>query len=131
MGKFVNSVLFLGAILAIAIVLSGYKENFELIPGSYPASLNNPLLSSIFNVKQNPGLSDNTISTQYLLNPNEFAGGYNQATNNKKYWDSPCDGTAFPPSICGGIYEKRNKKKDTFCRPVLNCRRVGFYCSAV
>ena len=30
MGKFINGVLFLGAILAIFVVLSGYKENFEL-----------------------------------------------------------------------------------------------------
>ena len=31
MAKLLNSLLFLGAILAIALVLSGYKETFELI----------------------------------------------------------------------------------------------------
>ena len=129
MGKFVNSVLFLGAILAIALVLSGYKENFELLPGSYPDSLSNPLLSDIYRVKQHPGLSNNTISTQYLLDPDEFAGGYNQAINNKKYWDSPCDGTSYPPNICGGLYEKKSIEKKQFCNPGFNCRRVGFYCS--
>ena len=30
MSKLLNSLLFLGAILAIALVLSGYKESFEL-----------------------------------------------------------------------------------------------------
>ena len=41
----------------------------------------------MYNVKPDPGLSGNDAHNQYLLNPNEFACGYNQASNNKKYWD--------------------------------------------
>ena len=132
MGKFVNGVLFLGAILAIFLVLSGYKENFELsMAGEYPSAFTKAMLSDIYNVNPNPGLSNRTINTQYLLDPNEFAGGYDQATNNKKYWDSPCDGTAYPPNICGGLYEKTKMKKEKVCNPGFDCRRVGFYCSVV
>ena len=112
MGKFVNGFLFLGAILAIFLVLSGYKENFELsMAGEYPSAFTKAMLSDIYNVNPNPGLSNRTINTQYLLDPNEFAGGYDQATNNKKYWDSPCDGTAYPPNICGGLYETKEFEK--------------------
>jgi len=121
-----NHLIFLGGILAIALVLSGYKENFELNPAKFPNKL---LLADMYNVKPDPGLSSNDAHNQYLLNPNEFACGYNQASNNKKYWDTPCDGTAYPPNICGGLYEKKHFTKKKVCRPGFNCRRVGFYCS--
>ena len=95
MGKFINSLLFLGAILAIGLVLSGYKENFELMPSKVPSRL---LLDGVYPVKPNPGLSDNGNNAQYLLDPNEFAGSYKSVTNNKKEWDTPCDGSSFPPT---------------------------------
>ena len=69
---------------------------------------NKLLLADMYNVKPDPGLSGNDAHNQYLLNPNEFACGYKQASNNKKYWDTPCDGTAYPPNICGGLYEKKH-----------------------
>jgi len=132
MDKFVRGLLVLTAILGIALILSGYKENFELQPGKYPSAFTKALLQNIYNVKSKPGLSDRTSQSQYLLDPNEFAGGYEQATNNKKYWDSPCDGTAFPPTICGGLYEKgREDEGEKVCNPGFNCRRVGFYCSNI
>ena len=108
MGKFVNGVLFLGAVLAIILVLGGHKENFQLRAGNYPSSLNKALLADIYKVNPNPGLSKNTLKTQYLLDPDEFAGGYCQATNNKRYWDSPCNGLTTPPDMCGGLYKKRH-----------------------
>ena len=37
MSKFLNSILFLGAILEIGLVLSGYIENFELMPTKIPS----------------------------------------------------------------------------------------------
>ena len=126
MGKFINSLLFLGAILAIGLVLSGYKENFELMPSKFPSRL---LLDGDYPIKPNPGLSDNGNKQQYLLNPTEFAGGYEQATNNRKYWKTPCDGSSFPPTICGGVYGNKNIEKDKVCQPGFDCRRVGFFCS--
>ena len=131
MGKFINGLLFLSAILAIGLILSGYKENFELMPGNYPSSLVKGLVSDTYPMQPNPGLSLNTIEKQYLINPTEFAGGYDQATNNKKYWDSPCDGTAYPPNICGGLYQKIKIKKPKSCNPGFDCRRVNFYCSSI
>ena len=126
MSKLLNSLLFLGAILAIALVLSGYKESFELMPSKYPS---NVLLYDSYPVNQNPGLSNDGSSQQYLLDPNEYAGGYQQATNNRKYWETPCDGSSFPPTICGGLYNKKNIEKDKVCRPGFDCTRVGFFCS--
>ena len=128
MSKFLNSILFLGAILAIGLVLSGYKENFELMPTKIPSRV---LLADSYPVKGNPGLSDNGNAEQYLLDPVEFAGGYTQATNNKKYWETPCDGSAFPPTICGGLYNNKSIEEDKTCQPGFDCRRVGFFCSSI
>ena len=64
MSKFLNSILFLGAILAIGLVLSGYKENFELMPTKIPSRV---LLADSYPVKGNPRLSNNGNAEQYLL----------------------------------------------------------------
>ena len=128
MSKILNSILFLGAILAIGLVLSGYKENFELMPGKYPNKL---LLADSYPVKSNPGLSDNGNQEQYLLNPNIYIGHYEMNTNNKKYWDIPCYGKAYPPTMCGGLYGTKIQPKEKLCRPGFDCRRVGFFCSSI
>ena len=44
MAKLLSSLLFLGAILAIALVLSGYKESFALMPTNYPSDLAKSIL---------------------------------------------------------------------------------------
>ena len=121
----INCLLVLCAFLAIGLVLSGYKENFELMPDNFPSRL---LLADTYKVKSNPGLSD---GKQYLIDPVEFAGGYEQVTNNKKIWDTPCDGSTIPPRLCGGLYEKSSIDEDKTCMPGFDCRRVGFYCSVL
>ena len=116
MSKFINSLLFLGAILAIGLVLSGYKENFELMPSKVPSRL---LLDGVYPVKPNPGLSDNGNNAQYLLDPNEFAGSYKSVTNNKKEWDTPCDGSSFPPTFVEVFMVKKTLKLQKPVNPGL------------
>jgi len=118
----------LGAILAIGLVLSGYKETFELMPGKYPSRV---LLADSYPVKTNKGLSDNGSNEQYLLDPSVFIGDYKLVTNNQKYWDTPCNGSSFPPTICGGLYGEKKETEEKICRPGFNCRRVGFFCSLI
>lgn len=128
MSKILNSLLFLAAILAIGLVLSGHKENFELMPDNIPSRL---LLDGSYPVKYTKGKSDNGNKEQYLLNPVEFVGDYNQATNNKKYWETPCNGSANIPGVCGKLYGEKNIKKEGVCQPGFDCRRVGFFCSNI
>ena len=127
MSKFLNSLLFLAAILAIGLVLSGHKENFELMPDNFPSRL---LLDGSYPVKTT-GLIDNSNKQQYLLNPVEFTGDYKQATNNKKYWETPCNGEATTPDVCDELYGEKNIEKEAICRPGFDCRRVGFFCSTI
>tara|TARA_B110000971_G_scaffold208480_1_gene233657 strand:- start:2248 stop:2631 length:384 start_codon:yes stop_codon:yes gene_type:complete len=126
MSKFLNSLLFLAAILAIGLVLSGHKENFELMPDNFPSRL---LLADSYPVKTPNGLNNAGNNQQYLLNPVEFAGDYKKSTNNKKYWETPCNGEATTPDVCHEIYGETNIKKDKVCQPGFDCRRIGFFCS--
>tara|TARA_B110000008_G_C16580872_1_gene408246 strand:+ start:67 stop:456 length:390 start_codon:yes stop_codon:yes gene_type:complete len=128
MSKILNSLLFLGAILAIGLVLSGHKENFELRPDNITSRL---LLADSYPVKTPDGLNNTGNNQQYLLNPVEFAGDYNQVTNNKKYWENPCNGTVNIPDVCGELYGEKNIKKEGVCQPGFDCRRVGFFCSNI
>ena len=66
MSKFLNSLLFLAAILAIGLVLSGHKENFELMPDNFPSRL---LLADSYPVKTPNGLNNTGNNQQYLINP--------------------------------------------------------------
>ena len=124
MSKFLNSLLFLAAILAIGLVLSGHKENFELMPDNFPSRL---LLADSYPVKASKWV--NTGNQQYLINAIEFAGDYKQSTNNKKYWETPCNGSTTIHDVCGELYGETNIKKDESCQPGFDCRRVGFFCS--
>ena len=127
MSKFLNSLLFLAAILAIGLVLSGHKENFELMPDNFPSRL---LLADSYPVKASNKL--NTANNQqYLLNPVEFAGDYKKSTNNKKYWETPCNGDATTPDVCDEIYGEISIKKESVCQPDFDCRRIGFFCSKI
>ena len=126
MSKFLNSLLFLAAILAIGLVLSGHKENFELMPDNFPSRL---LLADSYPVKARGGLNNTGNNQQYLINPVEFAGDYKKSTNNKKYWETPCNGTTTIHDVCGDLYGETDIKKDESCQPGFDCRRVGFFCS--
>ena len=79
MVSFVNIILILLGILAVFFVLSGYKENFELISKEVNEKL---LFNEIKEVK-------------------------NKEKERKK------------------LQEKKN------CRPIYNCRRVGYFCSKI
>ena len=77
--SFINIILMILAVLAVFFILSGYKENFELMP----KQINEKLL-------------------------------YNEMKTVK-------------------IKEKERKKlqEKKNCRPVYNCRRVGYFCSKI
>ncbi len=77
--SFINIILIILAALAVFFILSGYKENFELMPKQINEKL---LYNEIKNVK-------------------------NKEKERKK------------------LQEKKN------CRPVYNCRRVGYFCSKI
>jgi len=123
------------AILGIFFVIGNYKEGFSsLTPGLFPSSTEYTLLYPEFEMKKNPGLSEFGMAKAYKLYPTFAVGSFAQVTNNKRYWDSPCNGLTTPPEMCGGLYKPSNVSQKNNCtiKPPKNewtCNRVNFYCS--
>jgi hypothetical protein len=127
-GLLLNCTVVLILILGILIVVGGNKEGF-LSSGSYPASVDNPMMvNSAYPYRTPGGLSDGNYSDQWKLYPVWAVGSYEQKTNNIKYWPQPCNGTAAPADICGGLYEKITPKDPCTPPPQRNCMRVNYYC---
>jgi len=102
-GLLLNCTVILALLLGILIVLGGNRT-----PG---------------------GLSDENYSEQWKLYPVWSVGSYKQKTNNIKYWPQPCNGTAAPADVCGGLYKKIIPEDRCTPPPQRNCRRVNYYCN--
>jgi len=128
-GAALNYVLFGMAILGILVILGGYKETF-LSPGIYPESDTKGLLFGDYKMKKNPGLSDMSASTAWKLYPSYAVGSYEQTTNNKRYWPTPCNGWTTPSDMCGGLYQKKSFDIEAPKSPPWGCLRVNYYCTS-
>jgi len=122
-----NSILLVFAVLGIMSILLRYKESF-LSPGMYPSSDEQGILAGEYQMQPNPGLSSYNSTTAWELYPSYAVGSYAQITNNKKYWESPCNGLSTPPDMCGGIYQQKTVTAPTQSPPESDCRRVNYYC---
>jgi hypothetical protein len=131
LGLILNVILAGLAISGILYILDGYKETF-LSPGVYPQSDEKGILNQ-YTMRSKPELSDATYSSEWLLYPTSPVGSYSQVTNNKRYWEQPCNGLMAPANFCNSLYKKKKITAPTAtCRPGLSCpgaERVNFYCS--
>ena len=110
-GLLLNCTVILTLLLGILIVLGGKKEGF-LSSGSYPASVDNPMMvDSKYPYRTPGGLSDENYSEQWKLYPVWSVGSYKQKTNNIKNWPQPCNGTAAPADMYVGDYIKKLHQK--------------------
>ncbi len=124
------------AILGIMFILNKKKEGFHnLTPGIYPMSDTKGLLYPTYQMKNNPGLSDLDMQRAYKLYPSYAVGSYAQITNNKRYWETPCNGLSTPPDFCGGLYKPRHCDHPPVVPPPKlgdeSCNRVNYYCSKI
>ena len=149
-GLLLNCFVLIIMVLGILMVLYDTRESF-LGSGSYPKSVMKPILTNAYPLKTPGGLSNWNYSSQWKLFPIWAVGSYDQKTNNIKDWPQPCNGTAAPADICGGLYKKKHMSRP--CNPPLgghdcifseflegrptpcippppqrNCKRVNYYC---
>lgn len=128
-GLLLNCTVILALLLGILIVIGGKKEGF-LSRGAYPTSVDNPMMvNSEYPYRAPGGLSNENYSEQWKLYPIWSVGSYKQKTNNIKYWPQPCNGTAAPADICGGLYKKITPVDTCTPPPKRNCQRVNYYCN--
>jgi len=116
-------------VLGILMVLYDSRENF-VDSGIYPKSVTQPILTNSYPLKTPGGLSSWNYSSQWKLFPIWSVGSYKQKTNNVRYWEQPCNGTAAPADMCGGLYNKKKTPSDCIPPPpIRNCRRVNYFCT--
>ena len=134
---FLNMSLSILAILGIFFVIGNHKEGFTGFSSApFQSSMNTGLLYPEYDIHNKPSLSEYGMEKAYKLYPTYAVGTYAQETNNKRYWDSPCNGWTTPPEMCGGLYkpsEISQKEKCSVKAPKneWTCNRVNFYCSDI
>tara|TARA_R110002073_G_scaffold74385_1_gene181914 strand:+ start:4916 stop:5311 length:396 start_codon:yes stop_codon:yes gene_type:complete len=125
---FMNGIIICVLILGIMMVLTDIREGF--IPHGKINEVDNPLLTNYYPLKTPGGLSTWNYSSQWKLYPTWSLGSYKQETNNTKKWTQPCNGTAAPADMCGGLYDTIDVEEECLVNPPSrNCRRVNYYCS--
>jgi hypothetical protein len=128
-GLFINGAIACILILAILYITFDIREGF-ISHGVYPQSVNKPLLQEYYPLKTPGGLSTWNYADQWKLFPIWSTGSYEQKTNNIKKWKQPCNGTAAPADICGGLYKEQSVDEECWpAPPSRNCRRVNYFCS--
>ena len=120
-------------IIGLVALLSVYQYSFvvEKFSNSGYASLENPskdlLLSCSYPMSSQPGLSsyDHSYAAEKkVLIP---MGSYVQKTNNKRYWETPDNGTCPMTEFCGGLYREKNILDSAINAPNDSSIRVNFY----
>lgn len=103
------------ALISIPIVKGTYEGFSVLTPGTYPISVDVPILHEDYPLKKHMGVSQNTYEDNYPNYP-VFGSSYGQYTNNVRYWATPNNGLCSPAEFCGGLYN--DKKIDIPKSPV-------------
>ena len=127
-------------VLSILIILcvilyfyNPYMESFE--PADYSQNQNNTsddglLLKGFYRTKENPGISQHGSEDGLRLYPKTAMSSYEQKTNNKRHWFTPCDGSSVRSDMCGGLYKGKALKKHQNVVPSMSSGRVNMYDAA-
>lgn len=124
-------------ILSILILLLGvmyYKTTTTegmttLTPQEY-SSDDGLLLKGFYRTKENPGISTHGSADGVRLYAKTAMSSYEQKTNNKRHWFTPCDGSSVRSDMCGGLYKGKALKKHTNVVPSMTSGRVNMYDAA-
>jgi hypothetical protein len=132
-----GSMLFLLIILVFGIYLApllkkleGFKSQDLATPGTYPLSVDKPMLNTYPLIGGN-NVSNDDYSEIWWHYPIFQLGSYKQLTNNLRYRNNPDDGTCSTADFCGALYHsKKNKTNEVHVLPPAKegpGARVGYY----
>lgn len=88
------------------------------------------LLKGFYRTKENPGVSQHGSADGLRLFPKTAMSSYEQKTNNKRHWFTPCDGSSVRADMCGGLYKGKALKKQQHVVPSMTSGRVNMYDAA-
>jgi hypothetical protein len=88
------------------------------------------LLKGFYRTKENPGVSQHSSADRLRLFPKTTMSSYEQKTNNKRHWFTPCDGSSMRSDMCGGLYKGKALKKHQNVVPSMTSGRVNMYDAA-
>ena len=119
------------AILVLSVAFSlTTKEGFEPADYSSEQSDGGLLLKGYYRIKENPGLSEHNSEDGLRLFAKTAMSSYEQKTNNKRHWFTPCDGSSVRSDMCGGLYKGKALKKHVNVVPSMTSGRVNMYDAA-
>jgi hypothetical protein len=104
--------------------------NIELLPGTYPLTVDKPILVKDYPLKKPASLNAHTqnLWKDYPV----FSSSYQQRTNNVEYWPSPNNGKCSPLEFCGSMYDNKKVIIPPGPKPVpldSDAIRVNYYAS--
>jgi hypothetical protein len=124
------------SILIIAMALMYFKTRegmTAMSPVDYAendVSDDGLLLKGYYRTKENPGISQHSSEDGLRLYPKTAMSSYEQKTNNKRHWFTPCDGSSVRADMCGGLYKGKALKKQQNVVPSMTSGRVNMYDAA-
>ena len=120
--------------ISILILTMVFKfQTNDVQEGMQPAEYQNNtsddglLLKGFYRTKENPGISQHGSGDGLRLYPKTAMSSYEQKTNNKRHWFTPCDGSSVRSDMCGGLYKGKALKKQPVVVPSMTSGRVNMY----
>lgn len=104
------------------------RQNFNLAPGGYPATLDTLLLNPEY---PTPG---NVVTVTPAASSGSAVSDYPDLTNNSRYRPSPDNDTCMPMTMCNSFYGLRNERAHPPPPPIDlsdNRKRVNYYAADV
>lgn len=127
--KLLSMILVVLAILGMYYVFCGYTESFvnRLSKSNFPESQDNTILVNDYPTKQPQELTKHTYEQNSKLAPVSPMSSYEQVTNNKKYWNTPNNGSCSPAEFCGSMYGSKKISHPSEPKPNDLSTRVNYY----
>ena len=127
---FLLIIVVLGLYLAPILKIEGFKSQDLTTPGTYPVSVDKPILDS-FPLTGSKGVSNKNYKDIWWEYPEFSRSSFEQITNNLRYVDNPDEGTCIRADMCNALYKNRKHKSNKVC-PLPPAEqgpgaRVGYY----
>ena len=101
---FLLIIIVLGLYLAPILKIEGFKSQDLTTPGTYPVSVDKPILNS-FPLTGNKGVSNKNYQDIWRDYPEFSKSSFEQITNNLRYVDNPDEGTCIRADMCNALYK--------------------------